>query len=179
MLKSTKSDPVPGDAVRYLIVAFYSVGSETMTVEELENKVCRDFFNGAELRVSEKKALLSTFDAYSNGTLVVSDMIKFVKRTPVARRLELIEFFFSLCSPDSAGTVSIPSIVSRMAGARLPSSHPARAFLDYLQSTYPEIQQFQEFTLNDFYNYFLEASAEIENDNSFEETMKEYWGFLN
>jgi Ca2+-binding EF-hand superfamily protein len=181
IMKTSKNSefPIPGEAIRYIIVAFYSFSSDVISLQDFEMKVLQEFFQGIELRQSERKALLCAFDAHSDGYLVIADMIKFIKRTPVPRRIEIIDFFFALAGPDSQGTVSIPSVVRKINSAGLSANHYARRFLNYLMNTYPEIEQMQEYTMNDFYNYYLEASNEIENDENFEEFMKESWNFMN
>lgn len=175
----SKTGPVPGEAIRYIIVALYSSeNTDVMPLREFESFVLGTYFGGFELRESERKALLAAFDARSEGRIVVSDFIKFIKRTPSPRRLELLEFFFNASNPDSQKNVSTENLQKRMDAARLPPYHLARYFLNYLTQTYPDIANFQEYNISDFFDYFVEVSNEIENDDKFEEFLKDTWGFL-
>lgn len=167
--------PPPGAATRYVLQAIYSKGQETLNLQELESSFA-SYFPDFSLRESEKRALLAAFDARSDGSIVVQDFVLFIKRTPVARRLELIEFFFLSLEPDNkSGVVNLAELKRKVTDARLSPKHYVHDFLSYITEGNP----FEEFSMNDFFDYHIDASIEIENDDNFEEFMKESWAFLN
>jgi hypothetical protein len=176
---STGNGLVPGSCTRFLLNIFSSLEEiDSVSLEEFENLLSSSLSSPFRISYEERKALLAAFDAFSQQTIVISDFLKFIKRTPIPRRLELIDYFFSFLQPDSASNmVSLPELKRRMDASYSSKSKKgyAKDFLVYIETT---INGFDEFSIHDFFDYHIEASQEIENDDEFEAFMVDSWSFL-
>eukprot|EP01039_Chlorochromonas_danica_P000024 gene22-27_t len=179
-IAKTMTIPTPGAAMRTVVGILCSLQSELIPLEQFSNYISEQF--STQVTSAEEKAFVSAYDYHSNGTLYLPEIIMFFRPTPVRRRAELIEHFFSLMpSPqridedDEHSEVIVTSDVVRnqLKYSSLPQDSPARsdvaAFLDFVGD---------QFTSQAFHEYCTDISAEIEDDYAFEDYLKSTWDSL-
>jgi Ca2+-binding EF-hand superfamily protein len=125
---------------------------------------------------TEKVALLSAYDLHNNDSISMEDFRQLFKRTPSLRRQELISLFYSLLDPLSEGIVNFSVLESQLSSSNYGMNIKAAMFMEFLRNL--NTKTASDFTVDDFYDYYVEASSEIEHDDDFEELLKKTWSAL-
>lgn len=168
ILEQTGRPAYHGQAVRFIIevLAHHEEEEETL-LSDIES----DLYNHIghyQLSTSERYALISAYDKHAKGSIPIYDFAVLFKRTPLPRRMELIGLFYNTLDPANSGHCFINDVRSRV--SRM-NDH-AQAFIDFITSTS------SEFTIEDFYDFYVYVSSEIESEELFEDLMKDAWGSL-
>lgn len=166
--ENTGRRPYYGQTVRFIIEILARHEEEAETdISVVENDLYQHL-GGYQLSPSERYALMSAYDKHAKGSIPIYDFAVLFKRTPVPRRMELIGFFYSVVDPDNLGKVNVDDLRSRVSR----SNTHADNFLTFMSTAS------NEFTIDDFYDFYIYVSSEIDNEDLFEEIMKEAWGSL-
>ena len=161
----------PGSTIRFVLNTLLLKDQDFLSLNELE-RLLQDEMENFELSQSDRVALISAYDIKNNGNISIGDLCLFIKRTPVARRMELLHFFFQAMEPDTEGNVSCDNVFDRIGSN---GSAMARSCLEYMLSINPEGRTFN---MDDFFDYYTDASSEIEDDDKFETLLKDTWEVL-
>jgi hypothetical protein len=171
-----------GRSIRYVIDFLWSsqTDSEVVDLRTLQNCLASTFVDFA-MSYSEENAIVCAFDTRSNGNLSLPELTNLVRRTPSPRRLELIDMFY--CSLDAAnsGVVSVSSVPSSfLVAAKRSQQSSASVFVNTLSlATGSNNGTNSTFTVEEFFDYYIDLSAEVvENDGLFESILVDTWGSL-
>jgi hypothetical protein len=160
--------PYAGHTVRYIIdVLSHHQSEEETPVSEIESDIYQNF-GQYQLSPAERYALLSAYDNCSKGSISIIDFAALFKRTPSMRRMELIGIFYDMVDPDHAGVVRVDGLRNRLSYR----SEHADGFLEFVSNAGTE------FTIDDFYDFYIFVSSEIENEEVFENLLKDAWETL-
>jgi len=169
VLRAQNQSTFGGTAVRYLFLGLSAhIKVETAPIEQLE-QVLYELIGRSQSPVShaERVALLAAYDLKNNDHISMFDFCGLFRRTPVPRRMELIGMHYSLLDAIGEGKVDV-----NFASSRMISQNHGRGFLEYVENFGGS------FTMEDFYEFYIDASSETESDDMFEELMRVTWGDL-
>jgi hypothetical protein len=171
-----------GSAVRYLLNVFGTCEELSIDLNDFENLLAKYIptFNG--LTTDEKRALLATFDNFSKGFLSLQEIALFIKRTPAPRRLELMEFFYYNLDTHNLGFVNLVELKDRMSSYHWNANKPLQHFITIIiarNGNNGNDPAGVEFNMNDFFDYYIDASTELKDDEAFEGLLRETWSGVN
>lgn len=168
-LQTQSMNTFTGSAVRYLIRELSkNIKNETVPIQQLET-VLFDITgrNQPPVTYAERCALLAAYDLRNNDHISMFDFCGLFRRTPVMRRMELINLYYESLDSTAEGKVDISVVRNRVFAGR----KEGRAFLEYVGDLGGMVM-----TMEDFYEFYIDASSEMENDDVFEEMMRATWG---
>ena len=153
-----------GRGVRHLVDTLWNnqTSTEVITFNAFEDSVC-GLFPGFSVSEEERRALLSAFDTRSDYNLSLSELTSFIRKTPSPRRLELIDIFYSLMDPQTTGAISVDNI-----RALVKPNKRLSAFMAAMSST-------SSVSVDDFFDFYIDLSAEVSSDDLFEALLVETW----
>jgi hypothetical protein len=167
-------DTGPGALIRIVMTILSMSDAELLPINEVEG-IFYDYFDGMVMSSAEKVALLSAYDVKDNSRVAMEDFRQLFKRTPSLRRLELIGLFYSLIDPLSEGVVSFSALESQFRSGGYGVNIKAAMFMEFLRSLNSNAV---DFSADDYFDYYVEVSSEMEHDDNFEELLKKTWGAL-
>lgn len=159
-----------GSSIRAIIGSIWSDRNETTcSVIELENSF-RQHFGPFHFTGEEKQAMSRAFDLNGKGNLNLIDVANFIRRTPVPRRLELIDIYYTKLDPTNEGF--IPYSTFEPYFAEFDNIH-VQSFKVALNLDNNE----RDLPCDDFFDYYIDISAEIHEDHEkFENILVSSWG---
>jgi hypothetical protein len=170
-LQKLKGIVDPGAKIRYIVDMLISPDCDYLVLTDLE-KLIYGHLDGLQLNESERVALLSAFDIHDNHRISVGDTCLFFKRTPSPRRLEVINYFFNQIDMLHDGSnVPIQALKNLL---KKNGSKYLSGCIDYFDYVNAETQ---DFSIEDFFDYCTDISSEIENDEEYEQTMKDMFDY--
>lgn len=158
----------PGSKVRFVLNTLLLRDEDFLTLQQLET-LLGDEMGGFTITQLDRVALISAYDLKNNGKISIGDLCLFIKRTPAARRVELLNFFFHALDPDHDGNVSCDHVLNKMGSS---ASEMAKSCVEYMLGLNPEGRYFN---FDDYFDYYTDASSEIEDDENFEALLKDTW----
>lgn len=176
LTESLGRSPDPGATVRMIIGELSASKAHHLPIEDVED-LLRNRFEGFTLTDSDRIAMLRAYDLTNMDSIAMEDFRLLFKRTPSPRRMELIGYFYSLIEAPYEGSSEqatfLDTIEMRLKVANVPVHPLAKAFLLQLRNA-----GVVDCSANHFFNYYVEASSELEQDERFEELLKTTWEAL-
>lgn len=185
------NESIPGKSVRDVIRTLWLSPDENTTGLIHINRLSQIFDDYFAFVVSndEKYALLCTFDAGIEGYLLLVEFSNFIRRIGNARRIDLINGAFStICTDPEILTTTEGTIRERF--LRSDVDELLRDLTDihnYSRSLTPASPKSRrtpasgyrhsDFTIDDFFDYYIDLSAEVDDEREFESILRSSWGF--
>lgn len=163
-----------GRAIRSIISLIWSKGSgvESVSLDELQDMIS-SVHPGFALTMEERRAISVTFDLWNEDLVSLLEFTHHMRRTPAPRRLELIDMCFVHVDASGSGTISYETIKEKMDSGSAEIEHLRALLKAFSYSTGDEFG----ITVDDFFDYYIDISNEIGDDNKkFEKLLIDTWG---
>eukprot|EP01038_Epipyxis_sp_PR26KG_P012164 gene12164-16290_t len=174
-----------GRAIRAIIQMIWDNASEneTKTIEELESSIQNAIHNPAYYFTNDtRSALLAGFthvfpdpNIFNHNQLSCVTLTNFFRRTVSPKRAELVEYFYNKLDYESQGFID----VTRMIKPYLGTSNVSDELLSFLNIIHCDINNTNAMiSMEDFYDFFIDISAEIDDNEVFENQLLNTWYFI-
>lgn len=182
------SEISPGKAVREIIRALWlnpeNSGVAKIGVSKLAD-ILHTYFS-FPLNFDEMKALCAAFDAGVDDDILLIDLSNFLRRIGNPKRMDLIHSAFYVVTDDVLGgawTTESQIREKYMLGDVddfIANLNDIRGYAQTL-GTAPKCRgqtpkNSAEFSINDFFDYYFDYSAEVDDDDDFENIVNSSWG---
>lgn len=162
----------PGSSIRYILQLLINPDLDYLGINDLEYELDKGL-NGFSFNRDEVNSLISAFDMKNSNKVSIGDICLFLRRTPSPRRLELIGLHFASIDPNNIGIVNTDTLAGRVSATGCSKTHLSWLFVQYINEHLGK-----EFTAEDYYEYYTEISSEVEDDDEFEDIIKNTWAFI-
>lgn len=161
-----------GSSMRFCIESIWKndyAYNDVVHISDFET-LANDIF-GLNISTPERKSLLAAFDYKGDSNLSLVGLTNLLRRSPSARVLELIEYYYSKLDQNGEGHVSHDILVKI-----IDWSTDNNLLNDFLFAVGAASRE--SITIDDFFDFYIDAAAEMDDHDSrrFEDLLMQTWG---
>lgn len=131
---------------------------------------------------NELSAICNAFGGKYTDKINLSEICAYFRKNPSSYRLELINFVFKrLIDGSSSNVLDLTTFKNKFSGENFDNISEDFTFIHNCSSSIESIsgnaQSIKAFTANDFFDYYIDLSSEVDDDNTFERILTGSWIF--